>query len=145
GWSTSAPIASQGARFNGSTAGYYKIKVSFDAYATTDAEANLLVQYTTDGSIWFNAASITSAGVGIVTNNTATNSTVMGTFVSLSSGWNNQIVADLSGISGVDNNPNFGVRMVNASTGTNCVDTTGAIYNNTSGSWTFDNVIIEGV
>ena len=27
------------------------------------------------------------------------------------------------------------IRLVNASTGTNCVDTTGNVYNNTSGSW----------
>ena len=44
----------------------------------------------------------------------------------------------------MDNNANFAIRLVNASTGTNCVDTTGAVYNNTSGSWTFDNVVIQG-
>src|ERR1700751_4815947 len=42
GWSTNAPIGTQGAQFTGSTVGYYKIKVSFDVYATADAEANLL-------------------------------------------------------------------------------------------------------
>ena len=44
----------------------------------------------------------------------------------------------------MDNNASFAIRMVNASTGTDCVDTTGAIYNNTSGSWTLDNVVIQG-
>jgi hypothetical protein len=47
GWSTNAPIGAQGAQFTGSTFGYEKIQVSFDVYATADAEANLLVQYTT--------------------------------------------------------------------------------------------------
>lgn len=149
GWSTNAPIGSQGAQFAASTVGFYKIKVSFDVNATPDAEANLMVQYTTEGSIWHNAA-ITSAGtLAVITNNIATNGLVIGSYIILTNngitGWNNHIVADLTGVSGVDNNPNFAVRVVNASTGTNCVDTTGALYNNTSGNWSFDNVVIQGV
>ena len=148
GWSTSAPVGTQGAQFSGSTFGYYKIKVSFDVYATSDAEANLQVQYTMDGSNW-NNGTITSVGSGAVIQNNAvfsltTNATVVGSYVTLASGWNNQIAVDLTGISGVDNNTNFAVRLVNASSGTNCVDTTGAVYNNKSGSWTFDNVAVLG-
>ena len=148
GWATNAPIGSQGARFSASTVGFYKIHVSFDVNATPDAEANLMVQYTTEGAIWHNAT-ITSVGtLGVITNNTATNGTVMGSYVILTNngatGWNNQIVVDLSGVSGVDNNPNFAVRMVNASTGSNCVDVTGALYNSTSGNWSFDNVTVQG-
>jgi hypothetical protein len=149
GWSTNAAIGSQGVQFAASTFGYYQIKVSFDVYATTDAEANLQVQYTTDGHIW-NNATITSVGtLGVIASNSATNGTVMGSYVILTNngttGWNNQITVDLTGISGVDNDANFAIRMVNASTGTNCVNTTGALYNNTSGSWTFDNVVVQGV
>ncbi|EEF62583.1 hypothetical protein [Pedosphaera parvula] len=145
GWSTNAPIGTQGALFAGSTFGFYRINVSFDVYATADAEANLQVQYTTDGSTWNNAL-ITSVGtLGVITNNTDPGqATVVGSYVKLASGWNNQITVDLSGISGVDNNANFAIRVVNASTGANCVNTTGALYNNTSGSWTFDNVVIQG-
>jgi hypothetical protein len=147
GWSTNAPVGTQGAQFSGSTFGYYKINVSFDVYATADAEANLQVQYTTDasGTNWHNA-NITSGGTsGIINTNTdPTQGLVLGTYVTLASGWNNQITVDLSGISGVDNNSSFAIRLVNAATGTNCVDTTGAVYNNTSGSWTFDNVVIQG-
>jgi hypothetical protein len=148
-WSTNAAIGSQGAKFAASTLGYYQIKISFDVFATPDAEANLMVQYTTDGTIW-NNATISSVGtLGVIANNTATNSTVMGSYVVLTNngttGWNNQITVNLSGISGVDNNANFAVRIVNASTGTNCVNTTGAKYNDNSGSWTFDNVVIQGV
>jgi Heme-binding protein Shr-like, Hb-interacting domain len=144
GWSTDAPLGTQGAQFSGRTFGYYKIKVSFDVYATADAEANLQVQYTTDGSTWKNAT-ITSVGtLGVVANNSANTNTVIGSYVILGSGWNNQITVDLTGVPGVDNNPNFAIRLVNASTGTSCVDTTGAVYNNTSGSWTFDNVAIQG-
>jgi len=145
GWSTSSAVGSQGAKFAASTFGYYKINVSFDVYAAANAEANLLVQYTTDGNIW-NNAKITSVGtLGVIVTNTATNSTVMGTYVQLASGWNNQVTVDLSGISGVNNNANFAVRMVNASTGSNCVDTTSALYVNNTGNWTFDNVKIQAV
>ena len=59
GWSTAAPLGSQGVQFSGSTFGYYRVMLSFDVYATPDAEANLQVQYTTEGTIWFNATNIT--------------------------------------------------------------------------------------
>ena len=62
----------------------------------------------------------------------------------MAGGWNNQVTVDLSGLSGVDNNSSFAIRIVNASTGTDCVDTTGAVYDNTSGSWSLDNVVIQG-
>ena len=143
GWSTNAPIGAQGAQFSGSSSGYYKIQVSFDVYATPDAEANLQVQYSTDGSHWFNAL-IASAASGVIANNTASANTVTGSYITLIAGWNSQVTVDLTGLSGVDNNTGFAVRMVNASTGPDCVDTTGAVYNNTSGSWTFDNVVIQG-
>jgi len=146
GWSTAAVIGSQGVQFAGNTAGYYQVQVSFDVYATADAEANLLVQYTTEGTIWHNAT-ITSVGSGGTINNNSnpTNSLVVGSYLTLSSGWNNQVVVNLSGISGVDNCAGFAIRLVNAATGTNCLTTTGSQYNNTSGYWVFDNVSIQGV
>jgi hypothetical protein len=145
GWSTNAPIGTQGAQFTGSTFGYHQIVVSFDVNATADAEANLQVQYTMNGSNWVNAT-ITSAGSsgGTIQNNTSSANTVFGSYVQLVSGWNNQITADLTGLAAVDNDKNFAIRLVNASTGPDCVDTTGAVYNNTSGNWTFDNVAIQG-
>src|SRR5215471_1255248 len=132
GWSTNAPIGTQGAQFSGSTFGYYNVKVSFDVYVTADAEANLQVQYSTTGTNWYNA-NITSAASGIIATNIDSPGTVIGTYIHLVSGWNNQITVDLNGLSGVDNNASFAVRVVNASTGADCVDTTGAIYNNISG------------
>lgn len=149
GWSTNAAIGAQGAQFTASTLGYYKIKVSFDVYATINAEAALLVQYTTDGAIW-NNATITSAGImgHIATNTNPTNNLVVGSYVVLTNngtaGWNNGVTVDLAGVSGVDNDPKFAIRIVNASTGTNCFTTTGAHYDNTSGDWTFDNVVVQG-
>ena len=145
GWSTNAPLGTQGAQFSGSTFGYNKVTVALDVYATADAEAKLQVQYSLDasGTNWFNAT-ITSAGTDVIGNNTSSANTVTGSYVTLVSGWNNQITVDLSGLSGVDNNTNFAIRVVNAATGADCVDTTGAVYNNMSGSWTLDNVTIKG-
>ena len=150
GWTPNAAIGSQGAQFAASTFGYYQIKISFDVNVTVDAEAYLQVQYTTDGHIW-NNATITSAGtLGVIaTNSSTTNDIVVGSYVILkqneATGWNNQITADLTGVSGADNNPSFAVRIVNAATGTNCLTTTGAPFNGTSGSWKFDNVVVQGV
>ena len=110
----------------------------------------LQVQYTTEGSIWHNA-NITSAGTAgvLATNTITTNSLVVGTYIILTNNgtaaWDNQVTVNLTGISGVDNNPNFALRIVNASTGTNCIDTTGAPYINNTGTWTLDNVVIQGV
>src|ERR1022692_33937 len=150
GWIASAVVGSQGAQFAASTFGYYQIKVSFDVHATTDAEANLQVQYTTDGHIWNNATIASAGTMGVIANNTiTTNSTVVGSYVILTNngtaGWDNHVTVDLTGISGVDNDPNFAIRIVNASSGTNCVDTTGAPFNSPSASWTFDNVVVHGV
>jgi hypothetical protein len=143
GWSTNAPIGTQGAQFSGSTFGFDTIKISLDVYATSDAEANLQVQYSSDGSHWYNA-NISSAAAGVIATNTTSASTVMGTYIRLASGWNNQVTVNLRGLSGADNNASFALRLVNASTGPDCVDTTGAVYNNTSGSWSLDNVVIQG-
>ncbi len=150
GWTTSAAIGSQGAQFAVSTVGYYQVQVSFDVYATANAEAGLQVQYTTEGSIWHNAT-ITSAGtMGVLATNTiTTNSLVVGTYLILTNngtaGWDNQVTVSLSGVSGVDNDANFALRIVNATTGTNCLTTTGAEYANNTGTWTLDNVVVQGV
>src|SRR5215472_852883 len=45
GWSSTAPIGTQGVMFAASTVGYTNIIVSFDWYATNQGEANLHLQY----------------------------------------------------------------------------------------------------
>ena len=79
GWSTSAAIGTQGAKFAASTLGYYQIQVSFDVYAQPNSEAALLVQYSQDGLFWQNA-NITSAGTSgvLATNTNPTNGIVTG-------------------------------------------------------------------
>jgi hypothetical protein len=148
GWSTSAAIGTQGAKFAGSTLGYYQIQVSFDIYAQAASEAAVLVQYSQDGLYWQNAT-ITSAGSAgtLASNSNPTNSLVVGSYLRLNgAGWNNGVTINLTGVPGVANDPNFAIRIVNAATGTNCLDTTGAIYNSANGGdWTLDNVVIAGV
>ena len=152
GWSTTAAVGSQGAKFTASTLGYYQIQVSFDVYAQPNSEAALLVQYSQDGLYWQNA-NITSPGTAgiLATNTNPTNGIVVGCAYliltnSTAAGWNNGVTVNLSGVPGVANDPNFAIRIVNAARGTNCLDTTGAIYTSANGGdWTLDNVAIQGV
>ena len=54
GWTSTAPVGTQGAQFNVDTTGFSGINVAFDWYITTQGEANLQLQYTTDGINWSN-------------------------------------------------------------------------------------------
>lgn len=149
GWSSQAAIGSQGAEFATSTVGYNNITVSFDIDTTAQAEANLAVFYTLDDSVsnptWVDATISSVGTLGTIKNNTTSANTVMGSYVTLgASGWNNQITANLSGILGINNDPNFAIEIVNASTGTDDVNGSGTAYNNSSGNWRYDNVLISG-
>ena len=155
GWSSLAPIGAQGGQFAMSTLGYSYITVKFDWYATTQGEANMQFQYTTDGNNWSNVKLTLGGADGglVVSNNTTSANTVNGWFVSdsISNGvagagqdWFTGLTATISDPSAV-NDANFGIRMVNASTGADDVSTQGTTLNNNSGNWRFDNVTISGV
>ena len=154
GWSSNAPIGSQGAQFLTSTAGFTGIMVSFDWSPTAQGERNLQLEYTLDGTNFVNVPTslFTSFGTG-ATAVSATNpagsgdtNTVVGGYIEASSStaYMNGISANLSSIAGANNDPNFGVRLVSASTGADDVNTTGTALNNTSGNWRFDEVTISG-
>jgi uncharacterized protein (TIGR03437 family) len=149
GWSSTAPIGTQGAMFAASTAGYTNITVSFDWYATTQGEANLQLQYTTDGTTWHNVPlSLSGSDAGLaVMNNTTSSNTVKGSYVSITGGagqnWFTGLTATISDPNAA-NNPKFAVQMVNASTGADDISASGAALNNSSGNWRFDNVVISG-
>src|SRR5205807_10266236 len=57
GWNTAAPIGSQGAEFDVSTANYNDIMVSFDLFSTSQGEAKMCVLYTTNNWTTTNIAS----------------------------------------------------------------------------------------
>jgi hypothetical protein len=155
GWSSAAPIGTQGAVFAASTVGYSGINVSFDWYATTQGEANLQLEYTTDGVNFTNVpitiGTNSTLGLAALTNSSSAN-TVIGSYVSdnlLNNGslagqdWFTGLTATITDAAAA-NNPNFAIEMVNASTGTDDVSTQGTALNNNSGNWRFDNVTISG-
>ena len=145
GWSSQAPIGTQGAEFDASTAGFNSIQVSFDIDTTAQAERNLQLEYTLNGSTWFNATLTLAGSLGYLTNNSTSANTVDGSYYILGSGWNNDITANLTGITGANNDADFGIRIVNASTGADDVNVSGNALNNTSGNWRYDNVLISGI
>lgn len=148
GWSSLAPIGTQGAEFQVSTLGYNNIQVSFDLYSTTQGERNAAVEYTLNGTTWIDAT-IASVPTGdtIVNNNGSDANTITGNYIELNSaqGFNNGITVNLSGVAGANNDPTFGIEIVNASTGVDDVGLAGTAYNNSSGNWRYDNVAISGV
>jgi archaellum component FlaF (FlaF/FlaG flagellin family) len=155
GWSSQAPIGTQGAVFATSTVGYSgPINVGFDWYSTTQGEANMQLEYTTDGSTWHNVAmTLSAADLGaVILNNSSSPNTVMGSYVSdnlvvngspAGQDWFPGITATINDPAAA-NDPNFAIEMVNASTGADDVSTQGTPLNNTSGNWRFDNISIAG-
>ncbi|HEV1286738.1 MAG TPA: hypothetical protein VNU44_15560 [Bryobacteraceae bacterium] len=148
GWSSLAPIGTQGAMFAASTVGYTNITVSFDWYATNQGEANMQLQYTTDGATWHNVAISTGSNAGLaLMNNTTSSNTVKGAYVSITQGlgqdWFTGLTATISDPNAA-NNPKFAIQIVNASTGADCLGASGTALNNNSGNWRFDNVTISG-
>lgn len=149
GWSSLAPIGTQGAVFAESTVGYDDITVSFDWYATNQGEANLQLEYTTNGTNWNNVTLTNSGGDSglAVMNNTSSPNTVQGSYVSITGGagqdWFTDLTATISDPNAA-NDPNFAIEMVNASTGADDISAKGTALNNNSGNWRFDNVNISG-
>jgi hypothetical protein len=142
GWSSSAPIGTQGAEFDASTVGFDNISISFDIDTTSQAEANLQLEYTVNGSTWLNATLSSAGSLGTLETGTGPN-TVNGSYVKLGSGWNNVITSSINDVN-ANNDANFGIRIVNASTGADNLNVGGTAYNNSSGNWRYDNVIISG-
>jgi hypothetical protein len=153
GWNSGAAIGSQGAQFGFNTTGYTSIALSFDLEITSQGEANMQVEYTTNGTAWQNAVISFSGGSGTVLTNPSTGGNaniVVGSYLhtDTSSGsniWFNQVTANFSGIGGLSNDPNFAIRIVNAATGSADValKSNGAL-NNTSGNWRLDDVTFTG-
>jgi hypothetical protein len=128
GWALQAPQYTQGAQFSASTAGFSGIKFIFDWFTTTQGVKNMQEQYTVNGTTWINI------------NNPLT---------AVSNGFAPQQTIDFSGISGVADNPNFGVRLVSVYDTTlvpfvNYGSAAGGVYNNNSGNWRFADVRFIG-
>jgi hypothetical protein len=154
GWNLAAPPCTQGAEFDVNTTGYHYIVFQYDWYTTNQGVRDLQALYTTDGSTWTPVGPIQVSGGG--------------------SSFNNQITINFHalGITSVENNPNFGVRLVSVydpaytgtpaysipqggnvcssgATGTYTAASLGTnnqpvVYNNNSGNWRFDEVNVLG-
>ena len=134
GWNLAAPQYTQGAEFDASTVGHSNIVFNFDWFSTTQGVNKMQEQYTTDGSTWININPLQTA---------AANGWIL---ADASSGVNTIDFAAL-GIHGVDNNANFGVRLVSAydpAVGTYGSANGGqnGVYNNNSGNWRFQDINI---
>lgn len=138
GWSGTTQLLS-GAQFNTSTAGQLNIGVSMQIHATDGSPRHAQLQYTTDGSTFTSVGPLLDFF------------TTFDGFAPFS--WN------LTGVPGVDNNPNFGVKLVSAfspvpfsnANGVQAANTafqrasaTTQVYNGTAGNWRLDLVTVTG-
>lgn len=131
GWHQNAPQYSQGAQFLVDTTLYENIVLTYDWQPTTQGVKHQQVQYTVDGSTWVNVGPV-----------------VVGP---ASEAWVNNITVDFGalGITAVNDNPLFGIRIVSAHApdGPNAglyVNLAGNPINNTSGNWRLDSITIRG-
>lgn len=150
GWSSLAPIGTQGAEFAASTVGFNgPINVSFDWYATNQGEAKLQLEYTTDGvtfkNVPINVGTDTpiSALDNAVPGNTVVGAYVWGSPAGQGQNWYTGLTATINDPAAAKN-PNFAIEMVNAATDGDNVSMVGGALNNSSGNWRFDNVTISG-
>lgn len=131
GWNLAAPQYTQGAQFSVSTVGYSGISFKYDWFSTTQGIRDLQAQYTADGVTWINVGPLQVA---------SPNAYITG------------LTIDLTGVAAVNNDANFGIRLVSAydptyslaQTYTSATLTNGSpvVYNNSSGNWRFDNVSV---
>jgi len=128
GWALQAPERTQGAEFDVSTLNFSNITFSFDWFTTNQGIRHQQVQYSINGG---------TSWVDIGPVRTAT-----------ANAWRNSVSTDFTGIAGVDDNPNFRVRMVSvydqSLTPPAYASASGGLYNNNSGNWRFDAVTFRG-
>ncbi|NJL14647.1 MAG: T9SS type A sorting domain-containing protein [Microscillaceae bacterium] len=139
GWNISTfPAAATGSETAGiqflvSTAGRSNIVFTFDQRHSNTSSRFVRVQYTLDGTNWTN---FTATGSG----------TQDGLFVaSMGDNWFNARTCDFSSITGANNNPNFGLRILSAfAPGTSDYVAAGntSTYG-TGGTWRFDMITIQ--
>ncbi len=152
-----APQYSQGVELDSSTVGYSNVNFSFDWYSTTQGVRDLQFQYnlnTSNSAGWTNIGADIGAPAGAVPGAGGSNYVFIATPNDFYGGANPQtITVNLSSITGANNDPNLGVRLVAA------FDDTGhyqdyvsaslnggltQLYNNSSGNWRLGNLTFQG-
>jgi hypothetical protein len=117
-----------GIQFLVSTVGYQDIILTWDQRHSNTASRYVQVQYTINGTDWidFQVYDLVNAGTAV---------------------WVNTLTADFSAITTVENNANFGVRIVSTfapSTTAYAPTNTGSTYNPATGTWRFDMITVTG-
>lgn len=141
---------SSGVQFLVSTAGFQGIKLSFDHRLSNSATRTRRIQYTLNGTTWNNLDLV--EGTNYTRGCPNQGGVDLGRIDASNPVGNNagdrwtQVTVDFSAITGANNNPNFGVRIVAAhysNTGqfrqANNVNSVA-----TGGTWRFDNVTVTG-
>ena len=119
-----------GVQFLAATTGYFNITVSWNQRHSNTSANTAVLQYTTDGTTWTDHQTYSFVPAATGTGDT----------------WYSRS-ADLSSVTGVANNPLFGIRVVSnydAGTGTYLASRSTSTYG-TTGTWRFDDVKVEGV
>lgn len=141
---------SSGVQFMISTSGFCNIKFSFDHRLSNASTRTRRIQYTTDGTNWINF-NVNSTNYlsncpnqGGIDDGRIDASNPMGN--NAGDRWTRVTSIDFSAIPNVNNNPNFGIRIVAAHYSTSGqfrqTNSVGTIA--TGGSWRFDNVTLSG-
>ena len=133
---------SSGVQYNVSTVGFQNILFTWDQRWSNTATNTIRVQYTLDGTTWTNftmASANTTFCNGTIDNGRFQNNGVGDQY--------RRISVNFSAITGVNNNANFGVRILAAhyQTTTEFRQTSNATLVATAGTWRFDNVSFQGL
>ncbi len=134
---------SNGVQFNSATSGYQNITFTWDQRYSNTVANTIRLQYTTDGSTW---VSFTMTAGNTTFCNGSINAN--GCFETNTTGDEyRRTTVNFSAIPAVNNNPNFGVRLLASyyqATGQFRQVSTPASIANPAGTWRFDNVTFNG-
>jgi fibronectin-binding autotransporter adhesin len=152
-----APEYSQGIELDTSTVGYSNITFNFDWYSTTQGVRDMQFQYNlnvSNSNSWTNIGEAIGGPAGAVPDAATSNYVFVATPNDYYGGANPQtITVNLSSITGANNDPTLGVRLVSAFDDTGLYqDYVSAtlnggrtqLYNNSSGNWRLGNLTFQG-
>jgi hypothetical protein len=144
GWTNSAAEYTQGIEIDVNTTGYKNLYATLQWYSTTQGIRDMEEQYNTNinnAGGWTNIADLVTPGNDY--------------YGAIAGGTPSGVFINLTGITGANNDPNFGIRLVAAYDSTGTLDgeyasaalSNGNIvqYNGTSGNWRFGDISINGV
>ena len=133
-----------GVQYKVSTTGFSNIKFSWDQHFTNTAPNTVRLQYTiNDGTTWTNFTMVNGTNTTICAGSINTN----GCFETNAGDTYRRITVDLSSITTINNNANFGIRLVASyyqTSGQYRQSKTPASIATNQGNWRFDNVNFTG-